>query len=106
MAAEGLESTSSNGDRIEILYSIIAFVIIGLICLWGALCVLSIGGWFVHRHESLERPEPEELPPEFDAPGITWRDPIWWVFAFFCWPVLVALSLDAWYVKRHGKLNS
>ncbi len=77
------------------IYFAAAFVSIGLFCLWGALCVLCIGGWLVHRQRRPPLTEQQERSMrEVQIPGITWRDPWWWIFVFFCWPVLVALMLD------------
>ena len=82
----------------------VAFISIGLFSLWGALCVLCISGWFFYRQKrSLLIEQQEQSLYEVEIPGITWRDPWWWVFVFFCWPVLVALMLDYRWQRRNRR---
>ena len=76
-------------------YFALAFVSAALICLWGALCVLCIGGWFVQRQKRPPLTEQQERSMrEVENPVMTWRDPYQWIFGLFCWPILVALMLD------------
>ncbi len=72
------------------VYFAIAFGVVGLACLWGALCVLCIGGWFF---QELVRPvKRSELPDDIGMDdtgmdgvprGLTWRDPTAWLLTFF-----------------------
>jgi hypothetical protein len=73
-------------------------VAVPLICLWGALCVLSL----VPTIFSKRKAEPLELPPPppDGHVGLTWRDPTYWFIWFFLWPMMLAGKIDA---RRNGR---
>jgi hypothetical protein len=74
-------------------------VAIPLICLWGALCVLSLAPAMLSRKRRPARAEPPPPPPEGHV-GLTWRDPTLWLLWFFLWPSLLAVRIDDW---RNGR---